>query len=273
MDTINALDFKTLLALLPKRELQAHKGNFGHVLVIGGDFGYPGAPVLAALGALRVGAGLVSLASHQATITGINAYHPEIMCHAIDDPATLSPLLSKATVIILGPGLGRTLWSQQIYDIASNIHLPLVLDADGLFFLAQQPNKNPKRILTPHPGEAANLLNKKQAIAQEQRITALEDLLAKYNSTIVLKGAGTLVASPNSKAGICTNGNPGMASGGMGDLLSGIIGGLLAQGMIVDQAAKLGVCVHAMAGDIAAQSGQRGIIATDLLLPIKQLMS
>lgn len=273
MDTINALDFKTLLAMLPKRAPNAHKGNFGHVLVIGGDFGFPGAPVLAALGALRVGAGLVTIASHQATLAGINAYHPEIMCHAIDDPNTLESIIAKATVIALGPGLGRTDWSQYVYDKINNTQLPVVLDADGLFFLSQHPNKNLHRVLTPHPGEAANLLNQKSAAPEAQRIAVLTELLDKYNSTVVLKGAGTLVASPHSPIGICNAGNPGMASGGMGDLLTGIIAGLIAQNMSLDLAARLGVCVHAMAGDIAAENGQRGIIATDLLLPIQNLMS
>jgi NAD(P)H-hydrate epimerase len=273
MDTINALDFKTLLAMLPKRAPNAHKGNFGHVLIIGGDFGFPGAPVLSALGALRVGAGLVTIASHQTTLTGINAYHPEIMCHAIDDPMALEAVMTKPTVIAMGPGLGRTHWSQQIYDKVSTTHLPLVLDADGLFFLAQHPNKNLHRVLTPHPGEAANLLDEKKAAPESQRIATLNALLAKYNSTVVLKGAGTLVATPHSPIGICTVGNPGMASGGMGDLLTGIIAGLIAQGMSLDLAARLGVCVHAMAGDIAAESGQRGIIATDLLSPLQALMS
>jgi len=273
MDMINALDFKSLLAMLPKRGPNAHKGNFGHVLIIGGDFGFPGAPVLAALGALRVGAGLVTLASHQATLTGIHTYHPEIMCHAIDDPNALDNILTKATVIALGPGLGRTAWSQTIYNKVSTTQLPLVLDADGLFFLSQQPNKNPRRVLTPHPGEAANLLGHKQIAPIAQRIAVITELITKYESTVVLKGAGTLVASPHAAIAICAAGNPGMASGGMGDLLTGIIAGLIAQGMSTDLAARLGVCVHAMAGDIAAESGQRGIIATDLLLPIQQLMS
>lgn len=273
MNMINPLDFKTLLAMLPTRAPNVHKGNFGHVLIIGGDFGFPGAPVLAALGALRVGAGLVTLASHQATITGINAYHPEIMCHAIDEPNALDSILTKATVIVLGPGLGRTAWSQDIYNRVITTQLPLVLDADGLFFLSQQPCKNLHRVLTPHPGEAAAMLNQTQLAPIAQRTKVLSELITKYNSTVVLKGAGTLVASPHSATEICTAGNPGMASGGMGDLLAGIIAGLIAQGMSPDLAARLGVCVHAMAGDSAAQFGQRGIIATDLLLPIQQLMS
>lgn len=266
------LDFATLIKALPKRPANAHKGDYGHVLVIGGDYGYPGAPVLAALGALRVGAGLVTLASHADHLLGLNAAHPEIMCTAIDSPAALNTLLAKATTVVLGPGIGRTSWSENIYTTVANTTLPLVLDADGLFFLAQKPTQNLKRIITPHPGEAARLLHQPQSIQEGLRINALQDLITQYGSTVVLKGAGTLVGSPGTTIGICTAGNPGMASGGMGDLLSGVIGGLIAQGLDLDSAARLGVCAHAKAGDMAAQQGQRGIIATDLLQPLKQLM-
>jgi len=267
-----ALDYATLIAALPKRNPLAHKGNYGHVLVIGGDYGYPGAPVLAALGALRVGAGLVTIASHAKHLVGLNATHPEIMCCAIDEIAALTAILNKVSTVVLGPGMGRTAWSQQAYVVAAQTTLPLVLDADGLFFLAQQPTQNARRVLTPHPGEAAHLLQQTQAIVEEQRYAALTQLIVKYNCTVVLKGAGTLVGSPQHALGICTAGNPGMASGGMGDLLSGMIGGLITQGLELDLAAKLGVCVHAKAGDMAAQHGQRGIIATDLLGPIQELM-
>ena len=270
MESTVELNLLELLHYLPKRAFNAHKGNFGHVLVVGGDFGYPGAPVLAALGSLRVGAGLVSIASHKDNLNGINAVHPEIMCHAIDDPNSLTPLLTKATVIVLGPGLGRTDWSKQIYKLIASTTLPLVLDADGLFFLSQNPTKNTQRVLTPHPGEAATLLAQPTP-SEDQRIKALQDLITKYASTVVLKGAGTLVGSISTEIGVCHSGNPGMASGGMGDLLSGIIGGLIAQKVDLDIAAKLGVCIHARAGDIAAIDGERGIIASDLLLPIKQV--
>lgn len=266
------LNFKSLIRKLPKRPATTHKGNYGHVLVIGGDYGYPGAPVLAALGALRVGAGLVTLASHAQHLLGLNATNPEIMCFAIDQTTQLTTILPKATTIILGPGLGRTAWAQEIYQLVAKCSLPLVLDADGLFFLAQSPSKNIKRVITPHPGEAARLLNQTHPIANDERSTALHDLIAKYGCTVVLKGSGTLIGSPQQAVGICTAGNPGMASGGMGDLLSGVIAGLIAQGLDLDTAAKLGVMVHAKAGDMAAADGQRGIIASDLLLPIKHLI-
>jgi NAD(P)H-hydrate epimerase len=266
------LDFKALLAVLPQRMPNSHKGNFGHVLVIGGDIGYPGAPVLAALGALRVGAGLVTLASHSNHLIGINAVHPEIICHAIDSATDLAPALERATVIVLGPGLGRTTWSQKIFQRVLQSELPMVLDADALFFLALKAINNANIVLTPHPGEAARLLHTKEAIQEDQRVAAIKQLIDKYHATVVLKGSGTLVGSYNTAIGICTAGNPGMASGGMGDLLSGVIGGLIAQGLDLDTAAKLGVCVHAKAGDLAANTGQRGTIATDLLMPIKLLM-
>ncbi len=272
MEPLAKLDLKTLLAAFPKRAVDAHKGNFGHVLIIGGGYGYPGAPVLAALGALRVGAGLVTLASHKDHLLGLNAMHPEIMCHAIDEPLSLTTALTRATVVVLGPGLGRDAWAQQVYEIAASTHLPLVLDADGLFFLAQRPTSNPNRVLTPHPGEAARLLDSKLPILDIPRIDAINKIIEKYSSTVVLKGADSLVGSKDGEIACCDAGNPGMASGGMGDLLSGVIGGLLAQKLSLDLAAKLGVCVHAMAGDIAAQNGQRGIVATDLLLPIQQLI-
>ncbi len=272
MNDIPILTYETLLGHLPKRQASAHKGNFGHVLVVGGDLGYPGAPVLAALGALRVGAGLVTLATRREHLYGLNSVHPEIMWRAIDEPHELLHLFEKTSVAVVGPGLGRSEWSRTVYGLVSQTNLPLVVDADALFFLAQAPHSKEQRVLTPHPGEAATLLHQSKPIDTAQRADAVSQLIAKYASTIVLKGSGTLIGSKNSSLEQCTHGNPGMASGGMGDLLSGVIAGLIAQGLKLDVAAKLGVCVHAMAGDIAAKTGQRGTIASDLLLPIKQLM-
>lgn len=266
------LEYDSLITALPTRAPNSHKGNYGHVVIVGGDYGYPGAPVLAGLGALRVGAGLVTIASHKEHLIGLNATHPELMCHAIDKIKLLSELLNKATVIVLGPGLGRTNWSEKIFKTVIKTNVPIVLDADGLFFLAQNPTKNLQRVITPHAREAANLLQAKTiALSDDEREISIKKLIDKYASTVILKGAKTLVASKSHPIGVCKQGNPGMASGGMGDLLSGMIGGLIAQDLALDTAAKLAVCIHAMAGDIAAKNGQRGIIATDLLMPIKQL--
>lgn len=269
---MHELNFAELIQQLPPRATTAHKGNFGHVLVIGGDDGYAGAPVMAALGALRVGAGMVTIASHAHNFIGLNAAHPEIMTFAIDKPSALKNILPHVTVVVLGPGLGRETWSKQVYKNAEKCSLPMVIDADGLYFLSSKPIKNANYVLTPHPGEAATLLGQKQPIANTARLNAIQDLVQEYAATVVLKGSGTLVGSPDADIGICTAGNPGMATAGMGDLLSGIIAGLIAQGLDVPVATQLGVCVHAMAGDIAAKSGQRGLITTDLLLPLKLLM-
>lgn len=273
MNMISPMDFSQLIKTLPTRKQDAHKGNFGHVLVVGGDFGYAGAPLLAALGALRSGAGLVTLASHQINLLGINAIYPEIMTCAIDNPNALKAALAKASVVVLGPGLGRSKWSRQVFTAVSNSALPLIIDADGLFFLAQLPRKNSNCIITPHPGEAARLLSMPQAIRPAQRLQALQELVTNYESITILKGAGTLVAGPQHPVQICTAGNPAMATAGMGDLLGGLIAGLVAQDLNLDNAARLGVCVHALAGDAAALDCNRGLIASDLLKYIPQIMS
>lgn len=267
------LNLKRLLTLLPLRTQDAHKGNFGHVLVVGGDYGYPGAPVLAALGALRVGAGLVTVASHRDHIISLNSHYPELMATAIDEPQNLIPLLSRATVVVLGPGLGRTGWSNKVYDLVINCSQPLVLDADALFFLANKKTQRNNWVLTPHPGEAATLLQQTKPIANSERTEAIQQLINSFQATVVLKGKGSLVGSPNAAIEICVAGNPGMASGGMGDLLSGIIAGLIAQGLNLDTATKLAVVLHATAGDLAAKAGQRGLIATDLLPFVRKLIS
>ena len=272
MNELQSLNLDELLIKLPARKRDAHKGNFGHVLVIGGDYGYPGAPVLAALGALRVGAGLVTVASHKDHILGLNAIHPEIMATAIDSPTSLNTLLSKATVVVLGPGLGRSNWSEEIFQAAINCTQPLVLDADSLWFLAKNLKPRTNWVITPHPGEAATLLQQTSAIIPEQRIPAIKKLIEVTKATVVLKGAGTLIGSSDTEINICLAGNPGMASGGMGDLLSGIIAGMLAQNLDCDNAAKLAVAIHAKAGDQAAADGQRGMLATDLLPIIRKLM-
>ncbi len=271
MDIIE-LQLTDLLTKLKKRPQDAYKGDFGHVLIIGGNNGYAGAPVMSALGALRVGAGLVTVATLQQNIIGLNSSHPELMSHAIDKPNSLEQIIDRVDVCVLGPGLGRDSWSKQVYDFAQSTKHPLVLDADGLYFLAQNPNLSDKRVITPHPGEAARLLDKASPIDQKERVSAITALINKYGSTTVLKGNGSLIASDDHNITICKAGNPGMASGGMGDLLSGIIGGLIAQGLDLTTAAQLGTCLHATAGDIAASDGERGLIATDLLKPIRSLI-
>lgn len=248
-----------------------HKNMSGHVLVIGGAAGFSGAARMAGMAALRVGAGLVSIATDVRNATIMNADCPELMCHGIAKAEELQPLLDKAGVIILGPGLGQSPWSISLWLQAMKTTTPMVVDADALTLLAGQPAQHEHWILTPHPGEAASLLKEDNHEIQQDRLQAAAKITKKFGGVCVLKGAGTLIHKADVITGVCDKGNPGMATAGMGDVLSGVIGGLLAQGLPAVSAAKLGVVMHAMAGDLAAKDGERGMIATDLLPYLRQL--
>jgi NAD(P)H-hydrate epimerase len=259
---------------LPPRPRYANKGNNGHVLVIGGDHGMAGASRLAADSALRIGAGLVSVATRVEHIPAMNATRPELMAHAVDGPQQLQPMLEKASVLALGPGLGRAAWGRILWSTALEANKSLVLDADGLNLLASEPRKfTAPTVLTPHPGEAARLLGASTAEIEKDRFAAARELAKKYDAVVVLKGAGSLIADPDGRLDVCPWGNPGMASGGMGDLLTGVIAALLAQGCTAWQAACLGVGLHARAGDLAAEQGERGLLASDLLAPLRTLVN
>ena len=276
--TSKRLDLDSIREHLPRRSRNAHKGLYGHVLVIGGDRGMAGAALMAAQAAGRVGAGLVSCATQPDHVAAFVARAPEIMAHGVRSQAELEPLLERASVIVLGPGLGRSPWSEQLFERVwrhlQQSNIPAVIDADALNLLADgsivsAPNYS-RWVLTPHPGEAARLLGITNDEIQRDRFAAATALQQRYGGVTVLKGAGTLVASDDS-IGIASFGNPGMASGGMGDVLSGVIGGLLAQHLSVKSAAEVGVCIHGRAGDIAAEQGERGLLATDLLPHLREL--
>jgi hydroxyethylthiazole kinase-like uncharacterized protein yjeF len=258
--------------VLPPRRAGAHKGDFGHVLVVGGEEGMAGAARLAGEAALRTGAGLVSVATRAAHAATLSAARPELMCHGVESAADLLPLLRRATVVAVGPGLGQGDWGKLMLGAVLQSRLPLVVDADGLNLLAADPAARPDWILTPHPGEAARLLNQTSAEVQADRLAAAQAIQQRYGGVVVLKGAGTVVVSPEEETGICSEGNPGMASGGMGDVLTGIVAGLLAQGVAAGEAARLGVCLHAHAADCAAQDGQRGLLASDLFPHLRRLL-
>lgn len=259
--------------LLKKRPRTAHKGHCGHVLIVGGDSGYAGAPRMAAEAAGRAGAGLVSVATRPQHAVIFTMARPEIMAHGIERVAQLSGLIEKANVIAIGPGLGQSEWSQMLLAKVLESRLPLVLDADALNLLASEPARQERWILTPHPGEAARLLNSTSAAVQSDRFAAIDELQKKYGGVIVLKGSGTLVADQAGHIAVCTAGNPGMATGGMGDVLTGVIAALVAQGYDPADAARLGVTVHATAADYAAQGGERGMLALDLMPWLRQLMN
>ncbi len=258
-----------LAACLPPRERDAHKGRHGHVLVIGGDAGMAGAARMAALAAARAGAGLVSVATHPQHAAFCNALSPEIMTHAVADARALRPLLQRASVVAVGPGLGMGTWGKPLFDAALDSGLPLIVDADALNLLAQEPARREDWVLTPHPGEAGRLLESSAAAVQADRFAAVCAVQARYGGVAVLKGAGTLIAGPGGPLALCAAGNPGMAAGGMGDLLTGVIAGLIAQGLDMQQAARIGVHLHARAGDAVAREGERGMLATDLLPHIR----
>lgn len=268
------LSLESLLTLLPPRPMDAHKGLFGHVLIIGGNKGMPGAVVLAAEAALRVGAGCVSVALHPQYASLVLTSRPEVMVHAVDCARELDPLTRKATVCLLGPGLGEDPWACALFHRAMILGCPKILDASALRLLAQKPYSNRSWVLTPHPGEAAALLKKSGAAVQAARLHSVQALATAYRGTIVLKGAQTLVHEQGGSVFQCQAGNPGMASPGMGDVLSGVIAGLTAQGLSLSDAAKLGVILHASAGDLAAVAqGQRGLLAHDLMPYLRQLVN
>ena len=250
---------------LPARPRTAHKGHAGRLLIVGGDYGLGGAPRMAGEAALRTGAGLVSLATRAEHAYAHAAVRPELMCHPVDDRRALVTLLGPAEVIAVGPGLGREAWGRALLAEVLTREVPQVLDADALNLLAQDPRPLPRAVLTPHPGEAARLLACTVDDVERDRFRAVRELQRRFAGVVVLKGSGTLVASPGGRVAVCPFGNPGMASGGMGDVLTGVIGALMAQGLEPAQAAEVGVCLHAQAGDAAAAEGERGLIATDLM--------
>lgn len=257
---------------LPTRKRSAHKGDNGHLLVIGGGRGMAGAVRLCGEAALRSGAGLVSVATHESHVGALNAGRPELMAHGVDGPQSLEGLLERADVVAVGPGLGQGAWGHALWLTALDAGLPLVLDADGLNLLAGESRRFEQvAVLTPHPGEAARLLQSDTATVQADRFAAVRELAARYGAIVVLKGGGSLVADPEGRVALCPWGNPGMGVGGMGDLLTGVIGALLAQGANAWDAACLGVGLHARAGDLASRDGERGMLASDLLRPLRRL--
>jgi len=268
------LDYNEVIQALPKRHLSSHKGDFGHVCVIGGgQTGFSGAVCLAGEAALRTGAGLVSAVIAPESMPLMARSPMELMCHGLSRPKDLKFLLEKANVIVLGPGLGQTTWSKIFFRAALAIEKPCVVDADGLNWLAKLPHKRENWVLTPHPKEAARLLGKTTEEIQRDRIKAAQSIAQKYGGVTVLKGAGTIICDESDQINVSAGGYPILGSGGTGDVLSGIIGGLLAQGLSLRDAAKLGVNIHLEAAKLEQTLGDRGMIASDLFLHIRTLLN
>ncbi len=287
---------------LPARRRSAHKGDHGRLLLVGGGPGMPGAIRLAAEAALRSGAGRVTVATHPENRTAITAARPEIICHAVKatwpeaagpaeehdsgGPRTgaqqLDALIADADVVVLGPGLGTGAWSTAMFRHVVAAARPLVLDADGLNMLATHgAGGRSGLVLTPHPGEAGRLLGVSSAQVQADRMSAVCELATRFTAVVVLKGACTLIAIPAAADGsgsgagvwVCDRGNPGMACAGMGDVLTGVIGGLGVQLRDLALATRIGVLAHALAGDEAARRGQRGTLAMDLMQPLRRWLN
>ncbi|MBN2685059.1 MAG: NAD(P)H-hydrate dehydratase [Pontiellaceae bacterium] len=253
-----------LAPLFPRRSRSAHKGDFGHLLCIGGSKGFSGAVTMASMAALRSGVGLVSAFVPENIHSLVASAVPEAMVH-------YSFPEGKWSAMLVGPGMGRSATTrEQVLHLLESSKVPLVLDADAITVLADHIDAIAAAscpvILTPHPGEFAALFDLKVDEVQEDRLTLARMAAARLGATVVLKGAGTIVAAPDRPAGINMTGNPGMASGGSGDVLAGMLAGLAGQGMNPFEAACAAVWLHGHAGDLAAaEKSQASMLATDII--------
>lgn len=266
---------------LSARAATVHKGQLGHVLVIAGDQGMGGAAQLAGWAALRAGAGLVSVATHPDHAAQISAACPELMVHGVTQPNALTPWLARADVLAMGPGLGQSSWSRDLFTFVlaeqGQHQRPWVLDADALNLLAALPADQVSQlgraaVLTPHVGEAARLLAVDRAEILADRCAAALKLAQRHGAVCVLKGRGTVVAEPNGACWVCDRGHSAMATAGMGDALTGLLASILAQfaGQVFDAAAAA-VWLHAVAGEQAA-TGRRQISVRELIEQLPLLM-
>ncbi len=281
---LELIDRSELGGIVPPRRRSAHKGDFGRLLILAGSPGFTGAAALCASAALRAGTGLVTLGIPESLHAVMAAKLTEAMTLPLPETpqGTLSlrargpilEFLKEADALALGPGLSRHgATGELLRQVLESVSLPLVIDADGLNLVARDPEvlrrlRGPA-VLTPHPGEMGRLTGKGTREVLEDREGTARDFARAYNLTLVLKGAGTLIASPRGPLLVNPTGNPGMATGGTGDVLAGLIGGLLAQKISALDASRLAVFVHGAAGDRAAERvGQISLTASDLLAEV-----
>jgi len=269
---VELLTASDIAGLLPPRRRSAHKGEFGHLLVIAGSEGYTGAPVLTAHAAARAGAGLVTLAVPQAVYPIIAAKcPPEVMPRPANFEQLGPAFFTAFDAVAIGPGLGQQPEVRKlVWQVMSTCLQPMVVDADALNVVAQNVGAMKKLqkplVLTPHPGEMARLADKTAKEVQADRWEVARHFAQECGAVTVLKGAGTVVTDKSGKLWINATGNPGMAKGGMGDALTGIIGAFLAQKMTLLDAARAGVFVHGLAGDLACEElGESAMLTTDLI--------
>ena len=264
-----ALIQSMFLPALPSRSVDAHKGNFGSIAIVGGDTGMVGAVLLASRAALFGGAGRVYAAFLADNAPNVDTCHPEIMLHS----AAKLTNLTQLNCVVIGPGLGQSKAAIDLLEFCMAQPVALLIDADALNLISQHmylqeiiKNRQAETIITPHPAEAARLLNTTVDDIQQNRVERAQNLAYKFKAICVLKGAGTIITNIDGNCFINATGNPGLASGGTGDVLSGIIGSLIAQGLLGLEAAKLGVYVHGAAADalVAEGIGPVGLTASEI---------
>ena len=269
-EAVLRLDLSVRECLAP-RHRNAHKRAHGHLLVVGGNEGMGGAALLAAEMGLMAGAGLVSVATREGNVAAMLARRPELMPKGVAGGGELAALLERVDCLAVGPGLGMDAWAKGVFAAALESGLPMVVDADGLGLLAGVGERRDDWVLTPHPGEAGRLLGGRDV--QADRAQAVRDLQARYGGVSLLKGQGSLVASAE-RVWVCPYGGPGLAVAGTGDVLTGLLGGLLAQGVSLADAACLGAVLHGRAGEICvAANGERGLLAGELGPVVRQLIN
>jgi hydroxyethylthiazole kinase-like uncharacterized protein yjeF len=279
---LNLITVRDIAPLIGPRPLAANKGSFGHVLVIGGSVGKAGSVAMAGISALRTGAGLSTVATPKSVLATVAGFHPEIMTEPLDETAagtilsraieSMDALIKNKTVLAVGPGISRdSETSEFVRDLVMKCKTPLVLDADGLNAFEgraeELTGKGRTLVITPHPGEMARLLGSSVAAVQKDRINIARAFAREHELIVVLKGHRTLIAEPDGTLWVNTTGNPGMATGGTGDILTGMVAGFIAQNAEhIAQAVIAAVHLHGLAGDVACESmGEHSLIATDLL--------
>ncbi len=265
------IDWLKLRSSLSARPRSAHKGQYGHTLIVGGNHGMAGAARLAAEAAARTGSGLTSVATRFEHVAAMAAARPEVMWHGVENGADLRNLIEHASVIAIGPGLGQDDWAIGLFETVLQSAKPVVVDADALNLLAYESAQYSNWILTPHPGEAGRLLGCSSHEVNQRRFDAVKAIVERFSAVTVLKGAGSLISSPAGQTALCSDGNPGMATAGMGDVLSGIIASFIAQGFELFDAARMGVALHAAAADKVAVSGERGMLAGDVINTLRPM--
>ncbi len=270
------IDARVAVRVLPPRARSAHKGECGRVVVVGGQ-AMPGAARLAGEAALRAGAGIVAIMTARENVAAILAGRPELIVQSEDALTSFTAqhekLLGVNTTTVIGPGLGTQSAARALMDAALEAGNSRVVDADALTLLAATPRRSDRWILTPHPGEAARLLESQSSDVQRDRPGAVRAIVERYGGVCVLKGANTLVATADGPPWVCDRGNSGMATAGSGDVLAGVIAALAAAGSGLSDAAAGGVLIHAEAGDRAARAGMRGMIASDIIAELRGVVN